>query len=274
MLQSAMRTVSMEGAPALAQPVLSARGVSKTYRTSASSEVVALRNVDFDIQPGELISLVGPSGCGKSTLLRLLAGLITVSGGNLLLDGTPIRGPGPKAAVVFQAPILLPWRTILQNVMLPIEFRELPFAQYQDRAKSLLDMVGLRDFHDRYPHELSGGMQQRAAIVRAMVQDPQILLMDEPFGALDAMTREQMNMEVLKIWERDRKTIVFVTHSITEAIFLSHRVFVMTSRPGTVAEIIDVDLPFPRTLSMVNTPAFGVHAARVRDCLQAHGDLS
>jgi NitT/TauT family transport system ATP-binding protein len=176
--------------------------------------------------------------------------------------------------MVFQAPVLLPWRTIIQNVLLPTEFRRLDATNYRERARELLALVGLEGFEDRYPHELSGGMQQRAAIVRALVQDPPILLMDEPFGALDAMTREQMNVEVLRIWSRNRKTVVFVTHSIAESVFLADRVFVMTPRPGRVAEVIEVDLPRPRDLSIINTEAFGRHAGRIRGLLHSKGDLS
>ncbi len=260
--------------PAPVRPLISARRLSKIYRSQTGDDVVALNDIGFEIGDGELVSLVGPSGCGKSTLLRILAGLNPQTAGDLMLDGKPLTGPGPKVAVVFQQPILLPWRTIMENILLPIEFRELSIAQYRNHARDLLAMVGLQGFDDRYPHELSGGMQQRAAIVRALVQDPQILLMDEPFGALDAMTREQMNIDVLRIWENSRKTIVFVTHSITEAIFLSQRVFVMTPRPGRIAETLDIDLPFPRTLDIINTPAFGGYAARVRALLQAQGDLS
>jgi NitT/TauT family transport system ATP-binding protein len=229
--------------------------------------------VSFDIAEGEFISLVGPSGCGKSTLLRLLAGLLPLTGGTLELAGEPLRNPGRESAVVFQSPVLLPWRTILQNVLLPIEFRRLPIAEFRERAVDLLAMVGLADFAQRFPNELSGGMQQRAAIVRALVQNPRLLLMDEPFGALDAMTREQLNLEVLRIWSGSRKTVVFVTHSIAESIFLSDRVFVMTSRPGTIAEIIDIDLPRPRDLKMINTDRFGTYASHIRRLLDAKGAL-
>jgi NitT/TauT family transport system ATP-binding protein len=255
-------------------PILSARNIVKLYAAGSAAEVVALDNIAFDIFDGELISIVGPSGCGKSTLLRILAGLARPSGGEVLLSGAPLRGPGPQAAMVFQQPVLLPWRTVMENVLLPIEFRELPIPPHRARARELLQNVGLAGFENRHPHELSGGMQQRAAIVRALVQDPQILLMDEPFGALDAMTREQMNLDVLRLWQASRKTIVFVTHSISEAIFLSQRVFVMTPRPGRLAAIIDIDLPYPRGLDVINTERFGAHAARVRDLLHARGDIS
>jgi NitT/TauT family transport system ATP-binding protein len=255
------------------EPFISARGLSKTYTSDRSGSLVALTDVNFDIADGEFVSLVGPSGCGKSTLLRLLAGLLPCTSGSLSLGGAPLRGPGRESAVVFQSPVLLPWRTILQNVLLPIEFRKLPVPEYRAKAIDLLATVGLQDFANRFPYELSGGMQQRAAIVRALVQDPRLLLMDEPFGALDAMTREQLNLEVLRIWSGSRKTVVFVTHSIAESIFLSDRVFVMTSRPGTVAEIIDIDLPRPRDLKMINTDRFGAYASHIRRLLDARGEL-
>jgi NitT/TauT family transport system ATP-binding protein len=174
---------------------------------------------------------------------------------------------------VFQSPVLLPWRTVIENVLLPIEFRRLPIASYRQKAVDLLQMVGLQDFAQRYPFELSGGMQQRAAIVRALVQDPRLLLMDEPFGALDAMTREQMNTELLRIWSRSRKTVIFITHSIAEAIFLSDRVIAMTARPGTIADVIDIDLPRPRDLAVINTNRFGRYAARLRSLLDAQGGM-
>jgi NitT/TauT family transport system ATP-binding protein len=175
--------------------------------------------------------------------------------------------------VVFQTPVLLPWRTVFENVLLPIEFRKLPRSRYQQKASELLKMVGLQDFAQRYPYELSGGMQQRAAIVRALVQDPRLLLMDEPFGALDAMTREQMNLELLRIWTQSRKTVIFITHSIAEAIFLSDRVIAMTTRPGSIADIISVDLPRPRNLSIINTDRFGRYATHLRSLLDARGGL-
>jgi NitT/TauT family transport system ATP-binding protein len=269
-----MQSIQTMSSATSANPAIVARQLSKVYATASSRKVVALSDVDFEIGEGEFTSLVGPSGCGKSTLMRMIAGLLPSTSGTLTLNGAPILQPGPSVSVVFQAPILLPWRTIFENVLLPIEFRKLDVSSYRARAKDLLDLVGLGDFGERYPHELSGGMQQRAAIVRALLPDPQILLMDEPFGALDAMTREQMNLELLNIWARSRKTVVFVTHSITESIFLSDRVLVMTSRPGTVAESIEIDLPRPRHLDMINTPKFGSYAARIRERLHAKGDLS
>ena len=256
-----------------ALPLILARGLSKTYDTAGADRVTALKNLDFEIYDGEFVSVVGQSGCGKSTLLKVLAGLLPYSEGSVELNGKPLRGPSPEAAVVFQSPVLLPWRTVIENVLLPIEFRKLPRSSYRQRAFELLDMVGLRDFAMRYPFELSGGMQQRAAIVRALVQNPRLLLMDEPFGALDAMTREQMNLELVRIWGQNRKTVFFITHSIAEAIFLSDRVIAMTTRPGSIADIIAIDLPRPRDLSIINTDRFGRYAAHLHSLLDAQGGM-
>ena len=254
--------------------LIRARGLSKTYPTASSGEVTALQNLDFEIFDGEFVSVVGQSGCGKSTLLKLLAGLLPATTGTVELNGKPLYGPSSEAAVVFQSPVLLPWRTVLDNVLLPIEFRGLARSRYRASALELLEMVGLRDFAQRYPFELSGGMQQRAALVRALVQDPRLLLMDEPFGALDAMTRELMNIELLRIWSRSRKTVLFITHSIAEAIFLSDRVIAMTPRPGSIADIITIDLPRPRDLSIINTERFGHYVAYLRPLLDAKGGIS
>jgi NitT/TauT family transport system ATP-binding protein len=248
--------------------------LNKIYRSAGREPLVALDDLSFEIEDGEFICLVGPSGCGKSTLLKILGGLLKRTSGKARIGERNLDGPGPDIGFVFQAPTLLPWRTILENVLLPTEIRRLPVAQFRDKAMELLAMVGLGGFENRYASELSGGMQQRAAIVRALVQDPPVLLMDEPFGALDALTREQMNLEVLKIWSRTSKTVVFVTHSIAEAVFLADRVFVMTPRPGKIDEIIPIDLPRPRELSVINTEQFGVYSTRIRQLLQAKGDLS
>ncbi|SFU22374.1 ABC transporter ATP-binding protein [Mesorhizobium sp. YR577] len=254
--------------------LIRANGLRKVYTTDTGDKVLALKEVDFSIRDGEFISIVGPSGCGKSTLLKIMAGLLGYSAGNISISGRSIKGPHHDVGVVFQAPVLLPWRTILQNVLLPSEFRGRVDKKVQARARELLALVGLSGFENRYPHELSGGMQQRASIVRALVQDPKLLLMDEPFGALDALTRDQMNVELLKLWSHSPKTIIFITHSIAEAVFLSDRVFVMTPRPGKLDEIIEVDLPRPRALSMVNTDAFGVYAGRIRKLLHASEDIA
>ena len=261
------------GAGRHAVALIRARGLSKTYPTASSGEVTALQNLDFEIFDGEFVSVVGQSGCGKSTLLKLLAGLLPATAGTVELNGRPLCGPSPEAAVVFQSPVLLPWRTVLDNVLLPIEFRGLARSRYRSSAVELLEMVGLRDFAQRYPFELSGGMQQRAALVRALVQDPRLLLMDEPFGALDAMTRELMNIELLRIWSQSRKTVLFITHSIAEAIFLSDRVIAMTPRPGSIADIITIDLPRPRDLSIINTDRFGHYVAYLRPLLDARGGM-
>jgi NitT/TauT family transport system ATP-binding protein len=254
-----------------ASALIRARDLSKTYATNRGP-ITALKNLDFEIHEGEFVSVVGQSGCGKSTLLKVLAGLLPYSSGSVELNGTPLRGPTAQAAMVFQSPVLLPWRTVLDNVLLPIEFRKLPVSNYRQAAIDLLAMVKLSDFAQRYPFELSGGMQQRAAIVRALVQDPKLLLMDEPFGALDAMTREQMNIELMRIWAQSGKTVIFITHSIAEAIFLSDRVIAMTARPGTIADVINIDLPRPRDLSVINTDRFGRYAAKLRSLLDAQGE--
>jgi NitT/TauT family transport system ATP-binding protein len=265
-------TASFDTGADHAPALIVARGLSKTYVT-ASGSVTALKNLSFEVRDGEFVSVIGQSGCGKSTLLKVLAGLLPYTAGTVALNGKPLRGPTPEAAVVFQSPVLLPWRTVMDNVLLPIEFRKLPMASYRKTAADLLKMVGLSDFALRYPFELSGGMQQRAAIVRALVQDPRLLLMDEPFGALDAMTREQMNLELMRIWSQSRKTVIFITHSISEAIFLSDRVIAMTARPGTIADDITIDLPRPRDLSVINTDRFGRYAARLRSLLDAQGGM-
>jgi NitT/TauT family transport system ATP-binding protein len=271
----AQRTSSTAAPPAVAgaSTLIRVSRLDKTY-PGRSGQVHALADVSFDVHANEFVSIVGPSGCGKSTLLKIVAGLLPYSRGEVRIGERAVANPHPDTGLVFQAPVLLPWRTVLQNVLLPIEIARLPQRRFLDRAQSLLELVGLAGFEDRYPFELSGGMQQRAAIVRALVHDPKVLLMDEPFGALDAMTREQMNVETLRIWQASRKTILFVTHSISEAVYLSDRVLVMTPRPGRLAAIIDIDLPRPRDLDVINTDAFGRHASRIRELLNAKGDLS
>jgi NitT/TauT family transport system ATP-binding protein len=250
-------------------PVISAAGLTKVYRSERAGEVQALQSVDFEVGEGEFISVVGPSGCGKSTLLKILAGLLPLSSGTVTLGGRALTGPRAEIGMVFQSPVLLPWRTVLENILLPIEIRRLPLKNYRQRAEELLQIVGLSGFIDRYPHELSGGMQQRAAIIRALIQDPRILLMDEPFSALDALTRERMNVELLRIWTRHQKTVLFVTHSISESIFLADRVFVMTARPARLAKIIEIEFPRPRELPVINTEKFGRYAAEIRALLEA-----
>jgi NitT/TauT family transport system ATP-binding protein len=238
--------------------------LNKTYSTRSNENVVALSDLSFTVAEKEFVSIVGPSGCGKSTLLKILSGIITRDSGDVLLLGETVTAPRADIGLVFQDAVLLPWRTVIQNVMLPIEIRKLDRNIYGKRATDLLKLVGLDGFEHKYPNELSGGMQQRASICRALVADPAILLMDEPFGALDAMTREYMNVELLRIWEAAGKTILFVTHSIPEAVFLSDRVVVLTERPGTVREEVVIDIPRPRSITDMNTDRFGTFVKKLR----------
>ena len=209
-------------------------GVSKTYRTR-DGDVPSLRPLDFHINDGEFFVVVGPSGCGKSTLLKLISGLLAPTTGEILVEGEKVTTPHGNVGIVFQNALLLPWRNILKNVMLPIDMKRLPRDKYLPRAKELLKLVGLEGFETKLPWQLSGGMQQRASICRALVHDPRIMLMDEPFGALDALTRERMNVELMRIQRETRKTVLLITHSIPEAVFLADRVLVMTERPGAIA---------------------------------------
>jgi len=249
--------------PVAAEPFIRLSGVRKAYRT-AREEHLAISDATFDVLPGELISLVGPSGCGKSTLLKILAGLHTHDGGELRMgSATHPFNPSRDVGMVFQAPILLKWRRILENVLLPAEILGLPAAESRERAKSLLALVGLTGYEESYPYELSGGMQQRAAIARALVHDPKLVLMDEPFGALDALTREKMNIELLRIWKEAGKTIIFVTHGISEAVFLGTRVVVLTAGPARMADNFQIDLPHPRTLDIKTREEFGQYCRRI-----------
>ncbi|MFG2556116.1 ABC transporter ATP-binding protein [Streptomyces sp. NPDC048581] len=236
----------------------------KVYRPRRSEPTHALTDIALTVRRGEFVSVVGPSGCGKTTLLKILGGIVPGSEGTVRVAGREVTGPLPEVGMVFQAATLLPWRTIVQNVMVPVELQRLDARVYRERAERLLALVGLDGFEDRYPHELSGGMQQRAGICRALVHDPAVLLMDEPFGALDTLTREHMNVELLRIWRESGQTVVLVTHSIPEAVFLSDRVVVLSPRPGRVAEIVDIDLPRPRALSVMTSPRAGVEVERIR----------
>ncbi len=242
-------------------------GLGKSFTPRTGEPVIALENVTAQIHRGEFISLVGPSGCGKSTLLRLVAGLIPVTAGEARLRGRPITAPSAQVGMAFQKAVLFAWKTVLQNVMLSGEILKLPRQQCLERAHELLDMMGLRDFKNKYPGELSGGMQQRVAIAPALVHDPEVRLMDEPIGARGARRRGQMNLELQSIWQSRQKTVLFVTHSISEAVFLSDRVMVFTPRPGRVAGTVSVDLPRPRQLRVMNTPEFGRCAEACRELL-------
>src|SRR5947207_4629744 len=243
-----------------------------TYEAQ-SGPVEALRDITFGVGRGEFVALVGPSGCGKSTLLRIVAGLRSPTAGDVTVDGRPVTRPIAQVGMVFQAPVLLKWRTVLDNVLLPAELAGLEAKRYRDRAHELLQLVGLGGFEAKLPRELSGGMQQRASLCRALLLDPPLLLMDEPFGALDAMTRDEMNLELLRVWgegaARDRKTIVFVTHSIPEAVFLADRVVVMTPRPGQVARVCPVELSRPRTVAARVSADFGRLSLEIYEILTA-----
>ena len=245
------------------EPFIQLAGVRKVYRTRGT-EFLAVSEATFDVEDGELVALVGPSGCGKTTLLKILAGLHSYESGVVRIgSASQPFDPARDIGMVFQQPLLLKWRRILDNVLLPAEILGLPLAQSRERARELLALVGLRGSEDKFPYELSGGMQQRAAIARALIHDPKLILMDEPFGALDAMTREKMNLELLQIWEKAKKTIVFVTHGITEAVFLGTRVIVLTAGPARMADNFHVDLPHPRSLDMKTSEAFGEYTRRV-----------
>ncbi len=235
----------------------------------AFGEVEAIRQLSFDVADGEFLSLLGPSGCGKSTLLMMLAGLIDPTAGEIRIKDAKVAGPRREVGVVFQSPVLLPWRTVLQNVLFPIELLKLPRRQYEPRAMDLLRMAKIDEFSGLLPRQLSGGMRQRVAICRALVHDPSILLMDEPFSALDAITRDEMAVELQRIWQANRKTVIFVTHSIREAAFLSDRVLVMARRPATIIDELPIDLPRPRAIAVTEDEAFNRMVRHLRNAIEA-----
>ncbi len=243
---------------------LEVAGLSKVYKNFLRKETVALRDIDLDIAKGEFVSIIGPSGCGKSTLLRLIAGLERPSAGEISF------GPGygrSDIGFVFQDAVLLPWKTVFENVAFPLKVKKIPLPEHEKHLDALIALVGLSEFRNALPRELSGGMKQRVSIARALSYDPPLLLMDEPFGALDALTRDTMNVELLRIWNDTRKTILFVTHSIDEAVFLSDRVVVLSSRPGTIREILTVDLPRPRTFDTRSLPLFNDYCRHLRETI-------
>lgn len=245
------------------EPFISLQGVRKVYR-SGGAEFLAVSDVTMDVQEGELVSLVGPSGCGKTTVMKILAGLHAADGGTVKIgNATSPFDPARDIGMVFQQALLLKWRNVLDNVLLPAEIVGLPMKAAHERARDLLNLVGLAGCEQKYPQQLSGGMQQRTAIARAFIHDPKLILMDEPFGALDALTREQMNLEMLRIWRESGKTIVFVTHSIQEAVFLSSHCAVLSAGPAKMADYFPIDLPFPRDLPLKTTDAFGAYARRI-----------
>jgi NitT/TauT family transport system ATP-binding protein len=233
--------------------VIEIKGLGKTFAGRSGSEgVVALRDVSLTVRDNEFITILGPSGCGKTTLLRNIAGLVPWDEGEILVDGTPVTGPSPDRAMVFQNFALLPWASVLDNVAIGLEIRGDPKKQREERARELIDTVGLRGFENRLPGELSGGMQQRVGLARALAVDPDVLLMDEPFGALDEQTRRLLQEEMLRIWEKTRKTVVFITHSMEEAVLLGDRIVLMSARPGRIEDVIDVPLPRPRSAHVDN----------------------
>jgi NitT/TauT family transport system ATP-binding protein len=247
----------------MGEPFIHLSGVKKVYRTRGA-DFTAVSEASFDVEAGELVSLVGPSGCGKTTLLKILAGLHSYEAGDVRI-GSPEQpfDPSRDIGMVFQQPLLLKWRRVIDNVLLPAEILGLPMVASRARARDLLTLVGLKGAEDKFPYELSGGMQQRAAIARALIHDPKLILMDEPFGALDALTREKMNLELLRIWREAKKTIVFVTHGISEAVFLGTRVVVLTAGPARMADNFRVDLPHPRTLDIKTGEKFGEYSRRI-----------
>ncbi len=251
---------------------IAVRGLSKHYPTR-DGRITALQAITFSVREGEFVAVVGPSGCGKSTLLKILAGLMPPTTGEAVLGGTPISGPRRDIGVVFQSPVLVPWRTVLDNVLLPADVQGSDRQRHQQAAIKLLALVGLREFERRYPWQLSGGMQQRVAITRALIHEPAMLLMDEPFGALDAMTREQMNLELQRILVEEKKTVLFITHSIPEAVFLADRVLVMSSRPGRILDEVQIKIPRPRSLDIMSAPIFGETVRAIRAQFRARGGL-
>jgi NitT/TauT family transport system ATP-binding protein len=267
-----LRVVTADAGTSSRRRLIEIRNLVKTYRTR-DGDVPSLKPIDLDVREGEFVAVVGPSGCGKSTLLKLLAGLIPPSGGEIRIDGKLVTEPPDDVGIVFQNPVLLAWRNVLRNVMMPVEVRRLDRVTHLARAKKLLATAGLQGFENKFPWQLSGGMQQRTAICRALVHDPKIVLMDEPFGALDAMTRERMNLELQRIHHETAKTILLITHSIPEAVFLADRVVVMTERPGSVAAIYEVPLARPRRLEQMGDAAFVALTQRVRGHFFAHGHL-
>jgi NitT/TauT family transport system ATP-binding protein len=249
------RVANLDLAPSGRNVAMVVDHATKYYKTKTGA-VHALEGLSLEIAEGEFVCILGPSGCGKSTLLWAMSGLHDLTNGRIVLNGTPVTGPRPEIGMIFQDANLLPWRNLEQNIRFPFEIKRLDPKPYQERIRGLIDEVGLTGFEKKYPRELSGGMQQRASIVRCLSFDPAVILMDEPFGALDAFTRDEMNLLIQKIWMETGKTIVFVTHNVTEAIFLAERVVVLTPRPGRLAHVFPIDIPRPRSIEQTFSPAF------------------
>jgi NitT/TauT family transport system ATP-binding protein len=257
----------------VAEPYIRLREVGKVYDAQGGGAVEACADVSLEIRQSEFVAVVGPSGCGKTTLLKMVAGLVPYSSGTITVGARAVDRPQTDVGIVFQESILLDWRNVLENVMLQVDIRRLDRARYEPVARQLLKATGLQGFEDKKPYELSGGMRQRVSICRALVHDPPLLLMDEPFGALDALTREQISMDIQRVWMDRRKTALHITHSIPEAVLLADRVVVMSPRPGRIVEIIDIDLPRPRRLDKL-PPRFNDYAGRIRDIFKAKGVLA
>jgi NitT/TauT family transport system ATP-binding protein len=254
-------------------PLIVVEDVQKIFKRGGKT-VRALAGVSFEVSEGSFVSIVGPSGCGKSTLLKIISGLVPANSGSIAVGGKTVAGPLENVGMVFQSPVLLKWRSVAANIMLPVEFAKLDRAGHLEKAHSLIRLVGLEGFEETPPYELSGGMQQRVSLCRALVTDPRMLLMDEPFGALDAMTRDELDLELLRICDENKMTVLFVTHNIQEAVFLSDDVVVMSPRPGKVIEKVAVELPRPRTLEMMSSAEFGRYTLRIRGMLASAGGKS
>lgn len=255
----------------MSEPYIQLKNVNKIYLTKKDA-ITALQNVTFDIDECEFVAIVGPSGCGKTTILKMIAGLISHTDGSVVVNGKPVKEPVTDLGIIFQDAVLMDWRDVLSNVLIQCDIRGLDKAKYEPIARKLIKDVGLEDFEHKKPYELSGGMRQRVAICRALVHEPPVLLMDEPFGALDALTREQISMDIQRLWMEQRKTALLITHSIPEAVLLADRVIVMTPRPGQISEIINVDIPRPRRLDKL-PPRYNELTGHIRNIFKAAGVL-
>lgn len=251
----------------MASPILEVESLYKTFE-NGSKELNTVADISFTVSAGEFLCIVGPSGCGKTTLLQLLAGLLQPTRGAVKVAGAPLHRPHPEVSIVFQKPNLMPWRTVLENVLLPLQVQTIPAEEAQRRAREVLALVGLSEFSMSYPKQLSGGMEQRVAVARALIQQPRILLLDEPFGALDALTRERLNLELLRLWQKQRLTAIMVTHNIQEAVFLADRVLVLSPRPATISAEFKVALPRPRPHGVEYSQAFGHLAYEIRQAIK------
>jgi NitT/TauT family transport system ATP-binding protein len=270
---TATQTLDCTSETALKDIHVAVRDLEKIYKLPKGDAVIALQQIGLDIGRGEFISIVGPSGCGKSTLLKCVAGITDINQGRIEVDHVEVTAPPDHMAIVFQRDILLDWRTVIDNILLPIEFKRKRKADWTGKARELLRLIGLTDYERRHPWELSGGQRQRVAICRALIQDPRLLLMDEPFGALDALTRDDLNLELQRLWMTSKKTVLFITHSISEAVLLSDRVVVMAANPGRIIDTIRIDLSRPRTLDTRETPEFGRYAKHIRKLFEKLGVL-